>query len=84
MVKDPLENYESAPIIGKRNQDIPVGDIVVAESDSYLTGRPAYSKVNYKQKTIWVFDVLTKTSVLSKKKAKPIYDKKKAQNVIYK
>jgi hypothetical protein len=65
---EPLENYGDGGIGGPRGLDIPIGDTLVAESASFLTGVPAYSLVLYQQKATWVFGALSKTSVVGKKK----------------
>lgn len=81
---EPLEHYGVKGIRGPRNQDIPVGDTLVAESASFLTGIPAYSQVIYQQKEAWVFGALSKTRVVKKSKVTPTYSKNLPVKVIYK
>ena len=81
---EPLEHYGARGIKGPRDQDIPVGDTLVAESASFLTGVPAYSQVIYQQKEAWVFGVLSKTRVVKKSKVTPTYSKNLPVKVIYK
>lgn len=83
---EPLERYDSNGISGSRGQDIPVGDTIVAESSSLFTGVPAYSKVIYKQREVWVFGALSKTAIASKKKIPPVGRRlldEQHKNVIY-
>ncbi|SOD97972.1 hypothetical protein [Spirosoma fluviale] len=79
-----LECYLSEPPDGARKANIPVGDTITAESASYLTGIPAYSKVVHQQKEVWVFGALSKTRVVSKKKVMPAYRKNLPEVVIFK
>ncbi len=81
---EPLENYGDGGIGGPRGLDIPIGDTLVAESASFLTGVPAYSLVLYQQKATWVFGALSKTSVVGKKKVAPLYHANPPVKVIYK
>ena len=73
VAKQPLECYLSEPPNGLRKTDIPIGDTIIAESASYLTGIPAYSKVVHQQREVWVFGALSQTRVVSKKKVVPVY-----------
>lgn len=76
--------YLSKPPDGSLTADIPIGDTITAESASYLTGIPAYSKVIHRQKEVWVFGALSKTRVISKKSVMPVYRKKLPEVVVFK
>ncbi len=84
VAEQPLECYLSRPPDGPRKASIPVGDTIIAESASYLTGIPAYSKVVHQHKEVWVFGALSKTRVVGKKRVKPVYRRTLHEVVIYK
>lgn len=79
----PLERYGANGISGPRSLDIPIGDTLVAESASFLTGIPAYSQVVYQHENVWVFGALSKTKVIEKTKVRPTYSKNLPVKVIY-
>lgn len=81
---EPLEHYGASGISGPRSLDIPIGDTLVAESTSFLTGIPAYSQVVYQHKEAWVFGALSKTRVIKKTKVGAKYTKNLPVKVIYK
>ncbi len=81
---EPLEHCGAKGIRGPRSQDIPIGDTLIAESASFLTGVPAYSQVVYQQKEAWVFGALSKTRVVKKTKVTPTYSRNLPIKVIYK
>lgn len=49
---EPLERYGASGISEPRSLDIPIGNTLVAESASFLTGIPAYSQVVYQHKDV--------------------------------